>query len=294
MVIVKLRGGLGNQMFQYATGLRLANSNGLVLKIDLSDFQKPQKNGTQRPFFLDRFNTTAGKATPQDVKLFFPGSFPQKAWTFFLTSLGKKKSTAVIREKQFHFDPNVMKISGNVYLDGYWQSEKYFLDIRKVLLEEFSSRYPLDSQNRPIADQIASSVAVSVHVRRGDYVSCAKTADYHGVCSVDYYQLGISVIFQRVKNPVFFVFSDDPAWARANIKTYAPMVFIDHNGSDNASEDFRLMSLCRHHIISNSTFSWWGAWLSKYSDKIVLAPKRWFVDPNINTNDLIPKTWNLL
>ncbi len=178
-----------------------------------------------------------------------------------------------------------------MYLQGYWQSEKYFKDIEKIIRDDFTFSEEPDYQNKQMADTIKCCEAVSLHVRRGDYVSNPVTTEYHGICSEDYYRRAVREVERYCKNPQFFVFSDDPSWAKENLETGYPTTIIDFNGSEKDYEDLRLMSLCQHHIIANSSFSWWGAWLSWNPQKIVIAPKKWFNRPEINTQDLIPESW---
>ena len=139
-------------------------------------------------------------------------------------------------------------------------------------------------------DRIHSCNAVSVHVRRGDYVSVAETRERHGTCSLDYYQAGFEHIAARIADPVIFVFSDDPAWVQANLKFPSPTIYVTHNVGKQNYEDLRLMSACRHFIIANSTFSWWGAWLGEGAGKIVIAPKRWGNKPD-EMDDPVPEVW---
>ena len=133
--------------------------------------------------------------------------------------------------------------------------------------------------------------SVSIHVRRGDYLTNPVTFQTHGLCDIDYYKKAIDEILDLVDKPHFFIFSDDQSWAKSNIIFGAPTDYVMHNNSLKNYEDLRLMSYCRHHIIANSSFSWWGAWLGNNPEKIVIAPKKWFNDPKIDTTDLIPDTW---
>lgn len=137
----------------------------------------------------------------------------------------------------------------------------------------------------------AGGTAVSLHVRRGDYVSDARTHAAHGLCSIDYYRAAVRYIIDRVEAPEFFVFSDDIAWARGNLDISHPCHYLDHNRGAESYNDMRLMSLCHHHIIANSSFSWWGAWLNPRDDKIVVAPARWFASGNRRLDDLFPPGW---
>ena len=142
-----------------------------------------------------------------------------------------------------------------------------------------------------MAAEIAACNAVSLHVRRGDYAADPVVTSMHGLCPLDYYDRAVEYVLGRVSDPAFFLFSDDPDWVREHLKLRGSVSVVDHNGPDSGSEDLRLMSLCRHHIIANSTFSWWGAWLDPRPDKLVIAPKRWFADESLDTSDLLPAGW---
>lgn len=289
MIIAKLMGGLGNQMFQYAAGRCLALRHGVPLKLDLSFLEGNQSGNTPRRFALDNYAISAAKASPLETAL-MSGRGGSRLGTATVSVLQKLFGNILYRERFFQFDPEVLRLSGRVYLEGYWQSEQYFTEYAEVIRREFMVTEPLLGRNRELADEICSVNAVSVHVRRGDYVRDAKTNAVHGVCTIDYYEKALEIMAQCTSDTVFFVFSDEPEWGVQHLKMDGPLRYIGHNG-DTPHEDLRLMSLCRHHIIANSSFSWWGAWLSANPDKIVIAPKRWFNDPAINTDDLTPAGW---
>jgi hypothetical protein len=196
-----------------------------------------------------------------------------------------------IREKHFHFDPDILNMPDSVYLDGYWQSEKYFADIAGIIRQEFTVKTPQGGKDKELAEQITSCESVSLHIRRGDYVSNSHTNQVHGTCDLDYYFRCVENLTQTVQNSHFFIFSDDPEWARDNLRLPNPITLVDHNGPNKNYEDLRLMSQCKHHIIANSSFSWWGAWLNPIEDKLVFAPKRWFARDNHNLHDFIPNQW---
>lgn len=183
-----------------------------------------------------------------------------------------------------------MTLPDNVYLEGYWQSERYFEDIKEIVQKEFTLKTPLEGLNLILAEEIRTVDAVSMHVRRGDYVTDENVSTMHGVCDLEYYRKAVDKVVQTLKDPCFFVFSDDPEWVADNLKLRHPARYISHNSS-LAHEDLRLMSLCRHHIIANSSFSWWGAWLSTCHEKLVIAPNKWFNNFKVDTSDLIPKAW---
>ncbi|MBI1920672.1 MAG: alpha-1,2-fucosyltransferase [Geobacter sp.] len=289
MIIVKLTGGLGNQMFQYAAGRRLAHFRNTPLKLDLSWFSDFSPMDTPRAYALAPFSIQAEPSTAEETAIVREPKYGMLRQLF--NKINPSYRPTHIREKRFRFDPSTLSLPGNVYLDGYWQSEKYFSDIASIIRREFTVRTEPDAPNCEVAGLIKGCEAVSIHFRRGDYVADAKTAAYHGICSVAYYHEAVKLVAARVDEPHFFVFSDDPAWVRENFAIPHPMTVVDHNGPDQAHEDLRLMSLCRHHIIANSSFSWWGAWLSDNPDKIVIAPRRWFAEKSIDTRDLLPEGW---
>ena len=197
----------------------------------------------------------------------------------------------VLRDTDLRFHPEFHKVSGDVYLDGYWQSEKYFLGITETIRREFSLRQPLDGADREFAEAIAGEDSVSIHVRRGDYVSNPAANRFHGLCGVEYYRKCMKILSEKVEAPRFVVFTDDPAWARANMAVPFGTIFVDWDQPRRGSVDLELMRRCRHHIIANSSFSWWGAWLCENPGKLVLAPARWLLDSSMDTGDLIPGTW---
>jgi hypothetical protein len=188
-------------------------------------------------------------------------------------------------------DPAINELKPPVYLAGFWQTERYFRDIAEVLRGDFTPLEPLDSQNALIKTKIAAVNAVSVHVRRGDYVGKERINKSHGTCSLDYYRRAAEFIFDRVDEPHFFVFSDDPEWVTKHLRLDAAITYVTVNPSTHGFRDLHLMCGCRHHIIANSSFSWWGAWLNPSPDKIVVAPKRWFNEAQHDTRDLLPKGW---
>jgi hypothetical protein len=197
----------------------------------------------------------------------------------------------VFWERSYQYDPNIEKVSGQVYLKGYWQSEKYFVNIGDLLREELSIIVDQDRQSQQVAEFINTKQSVSIHIRRGDYVTNPDINQIHGICDLDYYHRSVNIISERVANPYFFVFSDDPIWAAENLCLDYPTTFVTHNDVSRDFEDLRLMSMCTHHITANSSFSWWGAWLSNKSGTVIV-PKEWFRDGNDYKNkDRWPSDW---
>lgn len=292
MVIVKLMGGLGNQMFQYAAARRLAHFNNTNLKIDLSWFDNICEVDSSRKYALDEFAIQENFATREEIETLTVQTqgFVERLIT---KAMGRKpKATpSYIREKYFHFDPDILSLNNDVYLDGYWQSEKYFKDIETIIRQEFTIKSEMNVKSLAIEKQVKSINSVSLHIRRGDYVSNPHTNQVHGSCNIKYYFRCVENLIRSVKHPHFFIFSDEPEWTRANLKLPYPTTFVNHNPPENGYEDLTLISLCQYHIIANSSFSWWGAWLNQNPCKIVMAPKKWFNSLDYNTKDLIPDEW---
>ena len=188
------------------------------------------------------------------------------------------------------YQPQIFSHRNHMYLAGTWASEKYFESVSGEIREQFALAQPPDDDNRRMLDEIKSSEAICVHVRRGDYVSIPETNRRHGLCTLDYYNRSLKYISERTANPVVFIFSDDPDWVKENLRPAQKTFYVTHNFGRQNYQDLRLMSACRHFIIANSTFSWWGAWLSDHPEKIVIAPQSWTADSS-RMDDPIPERW---
>lgn len=295
MIIVKLMGGIGNQMFQYAIGRKLSLKNRIPLKLDISDYSK---NDYLRSYMLDIFNIEAAIATTEEIESLVGKTFYSKnkifmklnnAYISFFKKTTIQNNKNIYREKNFHFDSNLLNISSNVYLHGYWQNENYFLDIKDFLKKDFTLKKPLSSASNILKKKIVNNVSVSLHIRRGDYLSNPKTKEVHGVCSLDYYYKGLSILQSKITEDfTCFVFSDDISWCKDNFSPDCPVVFVDINRD---YEELILMSYCKHFIIANSSFSWWGAWLNDNKNKIVVSPKNWFNTISTDEYDIVPEDW---
>ena len=251
-------------------------------KLDISAFHEYKLHD----YMLDRFNIVENIIDPALMK--FHSTTP------LIKDLLKPKPDEFYRYKEkhkFQYDDRVLSQKGNVYLDGSWQSEKYFIDIRDTILKDLTVKSPPSERNLAVLQEIKKKNSVVVHIRRQDYVNNPKTLEFHGSCSLEYYKKCIAMMCERVPDPTFFIFSDDPAWVEQNIKFGQPSVYINHNGKENGQEDLRLMSNCSHFIIANSSFSWWGAWLSTNRDKIVMVPTPWIRNKGMKVKDLIPPNW---
>jgi hypothetical protein len=288
MIVVRLCGGIGNQLFQYSAGRRLANARQTELVLDLGWYARTPPSDTPRAYELGHYPIKARLTTPGEAlwcrlhegRLLRRLPILPRRWRHW-------------REKDFEFDPLVLDLSDNTYLDGYWQSPRYFEECADLIRSELSPIVHLGAQDEKVAGLIAEGNAVSVHVRRGDYVSHQAAAKNHGVCALDYYKAALAHVLPRVAHPHFFVFSDDPTWTRENLPLPGLATFVDHNGPDTAFQDLRLMSLCDHQITANSSFSWWGAWLNTRTDKIVVTPRQWFANQH-NIESLTPNNWTRL
>ena len=292
-IYARLIGGLGNQMFQYAAARALALRQKAEVRLDLSGFE----NYGLRRYELDPYPIAATIATNEEIEAFkqpVAEILRQRARGLLDRVLGSTPRPIHYREPHFHFDPQLAKQTPPVLLDGFWQSELYFRDIAGILRTELAPRDPLEAENAALAAEIDQVEAVSLHVRRGDYVSNTSTNAYHGVCSLDYYRAAITRMREHLVTPHLFVFSDDHAWARDNLKAGVAITYVTVNPSDRGFRDMQLMSRCRHHIIANSSFSWWGAWLNPRPNKIVVAPNRWFAASPNDTRDLLPLEWSRL
>lgn len=295
MIIVQLTGGLGNQMFQYAAGRSLALAKGVALKLDISALASPGPGEqTRRDYSLGCFALPAGMASRAEVEALLHPLGRGLAGRL-LARVERLRPRHARRLYHFEhpglFDPNFFRAGRNVYLAGYWQSEKYFNRYEEILRGDFQVKRALAGENARLAELARGMESVSLHVRRQDYVTNAQHSRTHGTCPTAYYDAAMALVRQRVASPVYFVFSDDMAWCRANLRFAGPAHFVEHNPGDRAYEDLRLMSLCKHHIVANSSFSWWGAWLNPNREKIVIAPWKWFRDYTRASRDLVPEGW---
>ena len=289
MVITNIIGGLGNQMFQYAAGRALSLKCRSNLQLDISDFANYELH---QGFELQRiFNCPIDIAIETDLRSVLGWqSLSLVRRVILRRSMAKFRCKEFVVEPHFQYWSGINNLTEDCYLYGYWQTEKYFATVIEQIQKDFTFKMPMESKNSELAKQINQVNAVSLHVRRGDYVNNPKNIAMHGICSIEYYMAAIQLIVEHVVRPHFFIFSDDIAWVKENLKIDYPHQYVDHNYGAESYNDMRLMSLCNYHIIANSSFSWWGAWLNSNTDKVVVAPKHWFVK-DINTEDLIPSDW---
>ena len=278
-------------MFQYAVLRAIQLRTGFTSKVDIALFEK---YGLHQGFEIKKIFSQApiSIASSADVN----GILGWRS-RFGLSKIFIRPDLDLLRPSNFIVEPNlqfqkqVLNIGDDSYLCGYWQSEKYFFDVRDQIRKDLIFSQLIDDVNKEYEKQIASTNSISLHIRRGDYVANPASLAIHGVCSIDYYKLAIAHIEKNISSPIYFIFSDDMPWARSNFGFLNSAVFIDHNKNDKSYIDMQLMSYCKHHIIANSSFSWWGAWLNNNPGKIVISPKRWFADTSKLSQDLIPDSW---
>ena len=291
-IAVRLLGGLGNQMFQYAMGRSLSLRFNTDLVLDLKELhdRTPRDDFVFREFDLPIFNIQARVGTEEELR----GMRPAEKGPLdraFLTLTSRLGLSRVVSERGFRYDPHTRKCRDRAYVIGFWQSYRYFEDIEWQIRQDFSHKIPLSSQAQDVASQIESGNAVCLNVRRADYVNIAKTLRHHGFCGAEYFYPAVEVMKDRVGQCELFVFSDDIAWCRDNLSFSSPTHFVSHAcAGEKFSNYLDLMSRCKHFIIPNSTFGWWAAWMSSHPGKHVIAPKRWF-RTDIDTSDLIPTSW---
>lgn len=277
---MKIKCGLGNQMFQYALGKRLSLDWTSELKVDVSWFNNIKAGDIPRELEIDSFNVALDEATEAEIVKAMP--------SFFVRVIDKIRGR-INRNHFYRFYPQILKKEKDIYLDGYFQSYKYFESIRDILLQEFTLKPGYNTEVNKMKEEIEKSgQSVAIHIRRGDFATIRK--GYNGLCDLSYYERALANIKKKYIDVKLFIFSDDIEWAKTNLKLASPMVFISHPML-NAAEELWLMSLCKHQIIANSTFSWWSAWLNQYPDKIVVSPSCWLVAEDIKTDNLLPSDW---
>jgi hypothetical protein len=290
MIIVKLMGGLGNQMFEYAAGRALALKFDTPLKCDTTFLlDRTIKNIVFRDFDLDIFpNISFPTASAEEIH-----SLTTSKKSFIHKIAAKiSKSTTYFKEQSFAYDKTFESLGSNTYLDGYWQSEKYFKPVEAEIRNDFSFSAFQIASNEELKKHILSCNSVCLNVRRGDFVNHEGSSSHHGFTGLDYYNKGFEVIRSKINDPHYYIFSDDIEWCRANITPGTETTFVGHEVAGKKFADYlQLMTNCKHFLIPNSSFAWWAAWLNTHEQKVVITPKKWFNDPSIKTNDLIPSDW---
>jgi hypothetical protein len=297
VVVAKINGGLGNQMFQYAAGRATSLRMQSELQLETRFFTEPLNEGVhKRQYQLDLFPAITAlnlkEITQANYRKHkeYNSSYIHRVANFLQKKLHLTADYSYIWEKDLlTYDPSFhQQTKANLaYLVGDWQNEQYFKGVEKIIREDFKfPEFEADSLNTTIFSQIYASEAIAVHVRRGDYL----LEGSHSPVSPEYYQKALGLIRSKVVNPTFFVFSDDIGWCRNNLGL-VNACFVEHNTGNNNYRDMQLMSKCKHNIIANSSFSWWGAWLNNSPDKIVIAPNIWMPKQGVESKRVVPPSW---
>lgn len=284
MIIIRIHGGFGNQLFQYAAAKALAEQHGTELKLHLTSFA----GDTLRNFDLAKLNVPLVYASEAEIaRLKAPNTFQRVKQRLLPTS-----RKTFYKEPFFHFDPSFFRLGKAVYLQGYFQSEKYFTSIQSTIRSSFDTTHLVDSSILSMAEELKQENSVSIHIRRGDYQN-TELLKFHGVLPASYYQAAIGRIKEKLPSARFYVFSDKPAAAKEVLGSLDATI-VSGSVTKNHFEDLYLMQQCRHNLLANSSFSWWAAWLNTNPEKIVIAPKKWFNNGPKDTQDLFPQTWQTI
>jgi hypothetical protein len=287
MIIVQLKGGFGNQLFQYAAGLSLATHHGVEVKVDIDELQAADREiGTIRNYDLEQIIHPPLIASRQEIDAINKQCFVKKYYQKLLPPYKRQ----IYKEAAFTFDPNFFNASDHLYLKGYRQSEKYFSPIKNTIkLALFPS--PVTYHHlQSLGNQLKSENSVSIHIRRGDYNNPV-VQQVHGVLDAAYYNKAIDLVQQELTAPIFYIFSDDMDWVQDSVRLPANSHFVSGVHTSSHFHDFYLMSCCKHNIIANSSFSWWCAWFNGYPNKLVITPRQWFRTNVYDTSDIIPEGW---
>lgn len=280
MIITRLHGRLGNQMFQYAAGRALADRAGVPLALDSRGAILRGEGVLTRVFDLELADPVLLPPLKQTNPLRYA------IWRGIGQKVGAKPYFR--RERGLGYNPAFEDWGDDSYLHGYWQSQKYFQNSAERIRSDFTFPAFSNQQNAEMAARIAESTAISLHVRRGDYLTFAA----HVLCDQTYYDAALAKVLDGLQgDPIVYVFSDDPQWAKDNLSLPCEKVVVDFNGPETDFEDMRLMSLCQHNIIGNSSFSWWAAWLNQTPGRRVAGPAKWFGDPKLSNPDIFPHDW---
>lgn len=297
MIITKLQHGLGNQLFQYAVGTSLAFLNKTINKLDISWYS----SNSSRDYVLHNFMIREFIANRDEINTFFCNKSFLKNRNRIIKIYNKLFNIdhfpypiSVTREVESspHFNPELFKKRGDIYLEGFWVSYKYIIpEVETRLRNELQLRFPISKQATLFKSLISQcEQPVSLHVRRGDYIIRKDYATKFGSLDINYYQQAINILKEKLGNFPIFVFTDDPNWVNNNLFYIHKLTVVSGNNIPDY-EELHLMSQCSHNIIANSTFSWWAAWLNDNPEKIVIAPKKWMNNGNFKLEDIIPQNW---
>lgn len=297
MVIIRLSGGLGNQMFQYAAGRATSLRIRTKMALDVRLFQNTVwKQAHEKEVITSLFpNIKALNLVTLDEIILRKIEADSKRirwkkYNILRAKLGLRPTFKKVSEEALLTYQNDFPLQNAqiLHLASDWQNEKYFMQYGKKIRSDFS--FPSineNSINTVVLQRIITSSSVSIHVRRGDYLS---STNPHLPAPSQYYQASIELINSLVSNPSYYVFSDDIEWCKKNLNI-KNAYYINHNTGDMSYIDMQLMSYCKHNIIANSSFSWWGAWLNSNPDKIVISPKMWLERLGIESRQIVPSSW---
>ena len=285
-ITMRLEGGLGNQLFQYAAGRAASLKLGVELHLDDRNCN-PNSN---RPYLLHHFGHAAkiarGNHLPPKAFRGLTGKILLKYW---------EARGYYILQRNPNLCRQLLQPKVGDYFSGFWQDERYFQDIANVLRKELQVITPPSEENKLILQEIKMTNSVALHVRRGDYISHPSNLNAFAACSPNYYIEAMKFLEVKIAGPLrYFVFSDDIIWVRLNIELPKNVVFVDINNDQTSYEDLRLMSNCAHNIIANSTFSWWGAWLNANVQKMVIAPRKWYLAENLSNEHINAETFTII
>ncbi len=284
-IVIRLHAGFGNQLFQYALGYALSKRSGLPFALDISSFE----TYTLRGYELDKLSISAPKISNEDATDIRNNFYRSRIAKYLNRNMQKflnpfSRSYVVESEQSFH--PQVLEIKHPCYIEGYWQSEKYFYEYRNELLAQFAPRSEPGEYQRSLISEIRTTESVAIFVRRGD---CVSIPEYFDLCTEKYRIGAVEIMHNLLQKPRFYIFSDDIEWCKQNFDFLENKVFIDQE-LDDAVQNMELASNCKHFIIANSTFAWWAAWKSTHPSKVVIAPKNWISGPRPRP-DTIPAGW---
>lgn len=282
MILVQLKGGLGNQMFQYAAARSLALKYEVPLLLDTGSYE-PKQAGM---YGLSGLNIQAGIATQADLAAFKHGTIGK-----VLNRVLPPQLRSTYKEPHYEYDPQFFQARPPVRLKGYWQSWRYFEAVKATIQTDFTFANPFSQDILDKAAELKATVSVAMHFRRGDYTDAA-TAAFHGICEPAYYDAAVRYMLTRHPHARFYIFTNDPEWVQDNLPDGISYEIVSGELSHTQYEDLFLMSQCRHQIIANSSFSWWAAWLNTYEEKQVAAPANWFAGAGHSAKDLVPASWH--
>ena len=288
MITIRLKGGMGNQMFQYAFGRSISTKLNTDFQLDLSSLLDRSKGDfVYRDYDLDIFNVQPKFTTPPDLLRTMYRIKSSK-----LSKLVKQQATwgkSYVKEKHFHLVKEVIDHpTDNTLYDGWWQSGKYFDAVAHTIRKEFTFVDPIIAQSKALFEKIQQTNAICLNVRRTDFLKVSAL----NTTNLDYFLNAAKYMAQQVDQPHFYIFSDDIEWSAANIKLDHPTTVVRHEHKGRKFGNYlQLMIACKHYIIPNSSFAWWSTWLNPSKEKIVVAPKNWFHDSPFDTSDLVPQNW---